>query len=102
MLIRQPGTPASKARPHVIIQHDSTLDAAPKVTVCPLTSQLRGAESLRPFVLPDDGNGLHKPSEVEFDWIYTYPSTFVAKRIGSLDDVTMTHVDEALSLWLDL
>ena len=38
VLISEPGTPASKTRPCVIVQRDSSLEAATKLTVCPLTS----------------------------------------------------------------
>ncbi len=102
VLIREPGTPAGKARPCVVIQRNSTLDGASKITVCAFTSDIRGLATSRPFVLPTSGNGLKKPSQVEVDWIYTHPITFVGERIGELDDVMMDNVDTALRRWLDL
>ena len=102
VLIRQPGTPSSKPRPCVVVQRDVSLAGAMKVTVCPLTTQLRGVEAQRPFVAPDAGNGLRRPSEVQVDWLYTHPIGFLSAPIGSIDQATMREVDRALSRWLDL
>ena len=52
--------------------------------------------------MPDPNNGLRKPSEVEFDWTFTYPMSFVANRIGELDEASMAAVNDAIRLWLDL
>ena len=102
ILIREPNTPAGKARPYVVIQRSSTLDASAKVTGCPLTSQLRGAEGQRPLVVPTNENGLRGPSEVQVDWIYTHRLARVDRIIGQLDDATMRQVDDALRRWLAL
>lgn len=102
MLVREPGSPASKARPCVIVQRNSALDTGTKVSVCPLTSRLRGAAGQRPFVAPTAENRLRVPSEVEVDWIFTYPVERIGETIGSLDQATMSAVDEALRRWLDL
>jgi mRNA interferase MazF len=102
VLIREPGTPASKARPCVIVQRTSTLDDPPKITACPLTSELRGAAGQRPFVAPGPGTGLRRPSEVEIDWIYTHRVDHVGAVIGSVDSATLDLIDIALRRWLDL
>lgn len=102
ILVREPGTPASKARPCVVIQRDSALDEPVKVTACPLTSKLKGAAGQRPFVAPTPENGLRRPSEVEVDWIYTHPIECVGGVIGSIDGPTQAAVDVALRRWLDL
>ena len=102
VLVREPNTPAGKARPYVVIQRSSTLDVSAKVTGCPLTSRLRGSEGQRPFVAPTPENGLRDPSEVEVDWVYTHRLARVDRVIGHLDDATMTQVDEALRRWLAL
>ena len=100
VLVREPNTPAGKPRPYVIVQRDSALDEPVKITGCPLTTHLRGAEGQRPFVAPTPVNGLRDPSEIEVDWIYTHPLDRVAHVIGTLDDATMNAVDEALRRWL--
>jgi mRNA interferase MazF len=102
ILIQEPGTPASKARPCVVVQRESGLAQATKITVCPMTSRLRGAQGQRPFVAPTQHNGLTKPSEVQVDWIYTHPREFLGPRIGALDTATLEQVDMALRRWLNL
>jgi mRNA-degrading endonuclease toxin of MazEF toxin-antitoxin module len=101
-LVRQGGTPAAKARPCVIIQRDSTLPSAAKITCCPLTTELRGPLGGRPQVFPSALNGLEKPSEIEFDWIYTFPLNQFLKRIGELEPPIMDQLILALRRWLDL
>lgn len=102
ILIREPNSPASKARPYVVVQRNSALEASAKVTACPLTSRLRGAVGQRPFVAPTRANGLRLPSEVEVDWIYTHPIDRVGGVIGTVDAPTMNAIDVALRRWLDL
>lgn len=102
VLIREPGTPAAKARPCVIVQRSSTLEESAKITACPLTSELKGAAGLRPFVAPTPGNGLRRPSEVQVDWIYTHLIECVGPVIGSVDQPTLTAIDVALRRWHDL
>ena len=100
--MREQGSPASKARPCVVVQRDSALAVAVKVTVCPLTSQLRGAAGQRPSVAPTGDNRLRAPSEVEVDWIFTHPVERIGEVIGHLDPPTLAQVDGALRRWLDL
>lgn len=102
VLVREPGTPASKARPCVVVQRSSSLPMAAKISVCPLTSRLRGARGQRPFVAPDPGNGLSKPSEVQVDWIYTHEIQYIGGQIGSVDEATLEQIGIALRRWLDL
>ena len=100
--VRQPKTPAAKARPYIIIQRDDTLADATKITGCPLTSHLRGTNGVRPQVMPTPENRLRALSEVEMDWIYTHPIEMVGGLIGRVDEGTMESIDEALRRWLDL
>ena len=102
VLIREPNSPASKARPFVVVQRDSGLDDPTKITACPLTSRLNGLASQRPFVSPSSDNHLSKPSEIQIDWIYTHRIERVDGVIGCLDAATMDAVDRALRNWLHL
>jgi len=102
VLLSAINSPASKPRPCVVIQRDSALAVANKVTVCPLTSRLRGPAGERPFVAPSPENGLRVPSEVEVDWIFTCAIDRVGGVIGRLDDPAMTLIDQALRRWLAL
>ena len=102
ILVREPGTPAAKARPYVVVQRTSALDDPAKVTACPLTTTLRGAAGQRPFVAPTRDNGLRSPSEVQVDWIYTHPIDRIGGVIGEVDRPTLDAIDVALARWLDL
>jgi mRNA interferase MazF len=102
VLIRQSGTPTAKPRPCVVVQRNSALGIAGKVSVCPLTSQLRGTAGHRPFVAPHEENGLRVPSEVQVDWIYTHATEYLGPVIGRIDTATMEQIDIALRRWLDL
>ena len=102
VLVLESNSPASKSRPCVIVQRDSTLAAASKVTLCPLTSTLRGASGQRPSVAPSPENGLKKVSEVQADWVHSFPRDRLGSVIGRLDPPTMRSVDTALRRWLSL
>lgn len=102
VLVREPNTPAGKARPYVVLTRDSALTDATKITGCPLTSRLGGIAGRRPLVTPTADNGLRAPSEVEADWIYTHPIERTDGVIGSLDGPTMNAVDTAVRRWLAL
>ena len=101
-MVREPGTPATKGRPCIVVQRDSTLDDTSKITVCPLTSYLRGALGGRTLVAPSARNGLRKPCEVQFDWIYTHSAERIGGHIGSLEADILDQVDIALRRWLEL
>ena len=102
IIIREPNTPASKARPYVVVQRDITLQNATKITGCPITSTIQGRAGQRPIIVPSDQNGLRHPSEVEIDWTFTHPLERIGGRIGSLDEDTMKAIDMALRRWLEL
>lgn len=102
ILVREPNSPASKARPYIVVQRNSALDDPAKVTACPLTSTLRGPAGQRPLVVPTAENRLRVPSEIEVDWIYTHPIAHIGGVIGHVDKPTLDALDLALLRWLDL
>ena len=102
VLVREPGTPAGKSRPCVVVQRESTLARTSKLTVVPLTSRLRGAQGDRPLVVPSPVNHLTAPCEAQFDWIYTHAEARIGKQIGVLEPEVLDEIDEALRRWLDL
>jgi mRNA interferase MazF len=102
VLVREPATPAAKPRPCVIVQRDAALENPRKVTVCSLTTQLRGPAGQRPLVVPGAESGLRLPSEVQVDWVFTHPIDCIGHVIGRLDEETRDQVDIALRRWLDL
>lgn len=100
--VREPNTPASKARPYIVIQRDDALHFPAKITGCPLTSKLKGAAGQRPLVVPTAENGLRVPSEVEVDWVFTHPVECIDGVVGHVDEGNMRAIDAALRRWLDL
>lgn len=101
VIVQAGGTPASKARPCVIVQRREVTAEILKVTLCPITSRL-GSPHQRPFTAPTLENGILEPSEIEVDWVFTVPVNKVKSRVGTLDVQTMHEVDHALRRWLDL
>ena len=102
VLAREPNSPASKPRPCVVVQNSATIAASTKVTLCPLTTTLIGAAARRPSVAPSPTNGLKQHSEVQADWVYSFPKSSIGPVIGRLDDLTLRELDSALRRWLDL
>jgi len=102
VLARHPNSPASKPRPCVVVQRTSTIEGSDKVTLCPLSSTLIGVAAQRPSVAPSPENGLQRHSEVEADWMFTFPKSSIGPTIGRLDDVTLRELDAALRRWLHL
>ena len=102
VLVRSSTGPATKPRPCLVVQRSSTIDAAPKVTVCPLSSEIRVGTAIRPLINPSSMNGLRRVSQVELDWIYTFWKSDFGDVLGTLDQSEMKHVDAALKPWLDL
>lgn len=91
-----------KPRPVVVVQADSFLEIHPSVTVCPLTTHLRGLRLFRIIVTPDKRNGLEEPSEVMVDKLSSLRRERIGGAIGRLSALDMRAVDEALRRWLAL
>jgi mRNA interferase MazF len=85
-----------------VVTRQSAIPHTSKLTLCPLTSTLKGAEGGRPFVAPGTENGLRSPSEVQIDWIFTLTLKHIGQRIGQLNEATMFEIDTALREWLAL
>jgi mRNA interferase MazF len=96
--IALPGT-YGKPRPALIIQSD-LFDEHPSVTVLPVTGELRDMPLFRVLVEPDEGNGLHKLSQVMIDKAQTVPREKIGETFGRLDDTTMLAVTRALAVFL--
>jgi mRNA interferase MazF len=90
-----------KPRPGLVIQSD-LFEEHPSVTVLPVTSELRGGPLFRITVLPDEKNGLKKPSQVMVDKSQTVPRDKVGETFGQLDDDVMLSVNRALAVFLGI
>jgi mRNA interferase MazF len=89
--------------------HDSScsvlrrwLQAHPSVTLCPLTSTLRQAPLVRIAVEPSGRNGLHKPSQLMVDKLFTVSAVAVGEVVGQLEPQVLVDLDLALRSWLEL
>jgi mRNA interferase MazF len=90
-----------KPRPGLVIQSD-LFEEHPSVTVLPVTSELREGPLFRITVLPDERNGLKKPSQVMVDKSQTVPRDKVGETFGQLDDDAMLSVNRALAVFLGI
>jgi mRNA interferase MazF len=77
------GVYSGKPRPAVVVQADRWLQTHPSVTLCPLTSTLRQAPLVRIAVEPSPRNGLHKPSQLMVDKLFTVPIRLSARWLAS-------------------
>jgi mRNA interferase MazF len=90
-----------KPRPAVVIQSDR-LALRTSVLVCPLTSDLVEAISLRPIVEPSPETGLRTRSQVMVDKISVVEGHQCGARIGQLDPATMERLDASLAFVIGL
>lgn len=90
-----------KPRPALLVQDDA-FEQLPSATVLPITSDVRDLPPLRITVAPGPQSGLKLRSQVQIDKVMTVPRTKLGRRLGALDPVTMTRVDDALRLFLGL
>ena len=51
---------------------------------------------------PTQGNGLHKPSQLMIDKLFTVPMAVIGEVIGVLEPAAMANLDLALRGWLEL
>lgn len=91
-----------KLRPGVIVQHESTLEAAPSVTLCGITTTAVPSNAARVSVMPSPENGLEAPSFVMIDKIASISRQRVRHVFGQLGQDEITAVDYALRMWLEL
>lgn len=100
--VASPGAYSGKPRPAVVVQADRWLQGHPSVTLCPLTSTLRQAPLVRIAVEPSPRNGLHKPSQLMVDKLFSVPILAVGEVVGQLEPDVLVNLDLALRSWLEL
>ena len=88
-----------KPRPALVIQSD-LFNAHPSITILPVTSELRDAPLFRIPVVPNERNGLNKPSQVMVDKPQSVARQKIGTPLGRLDDETMLAVNRALAVFL--
>jgi mRNA interferase MazF len=93
---------STKPRPSLIVQADPFAEHHPTITVCPITTEVRGGTFYRVPIAADADTNLVADSEVEIDLLQAIRRERVGRLIGSASNNTMTLVDQALRRWVDL
>ena len=91
-----------KPRPAVVVQADELGDATTTVLVCPMSSEIREADNLRPVFEPTTGSGLRTHSQVMADKITALRRDRIRRKIGKLDKTARESLDRALLILLGL
>ena len=90
-----------KPRPAVVLQSDLFLNSV-TVVVAPMTSDISDIPFARITVLPNEGNGLRKPTQIMLDKITNLRREKVGKVIGALEKAQIEQVEKALAIFLGL
>ncbi len=90
-----------KPRPALVIQSDAFATTA-TITVLLVSGTLVDAPLIRQTVQASPGNGLAKPSQVQFDKAMSVKREKIGGPIGRLDDEAMLAVTRSLALFLGL
>lgn len=80
----------------MVVQADALGDETTAVIVCPMTSEIRQFERVRPVVLPSARTGVRVPSQIMTDKIVALPRTRIRRVVGSLDSPAHEKLDQAL------
>ena len=84
VLIVAPGT-LGKPRPAVIVQADELGEGTTTVIVCPMSSEVGAAQTLRPVVEPSVANGLRVRSQIMTDKVIALRRDRVRRVVGRLE-----------------
>jgi mRNA interferase MazF len=90
-----------KARPALVVQSDLFADH-PSASVLLMTSTIVAAPLIRIDVDPSDQNGLHTPSQIAIDKMFTVRREKIGGVIGQLEDETMIAVNRAMVVFYGL
>jgi mRNA interferase MazF len=90
-----------KARPALIVQSD-LFASHPSVSLLLMSSEIVDAPLLRITVQPTDQNGLHSPSQIAVDKVFTVKREKVSRVIGQIEDETMMAVNRAMLVFFGL
>ena len=92
------GSEQGGIRPVLIIQNDVGNKFSPTVIVAAITSQHTKANLPTHISLSAQGCGLSKDSVVLLEQVRTLDKKRLKEKMGALDNLFMTRVDEALSI----
>lgn len=92
------GSEQGGIRPVLIVQNDVGNRFSPTVIAAAITSQHSKANLPTHILLRASGSGLAKDSVVLLEQIRTLDKKRLKEKMGSLDTISMTRVDEALTI----
>ena len=102
VLAAGPGAYSSKPRPFLVVQSDLFNEVHPSLSLCPVTSILRGAPLYRVPLDAGEATGLRHPSEVQIDKVQTLRRDRVVEVIGHAPATAMALVDQNMRRWFEL
>jgi mRNA interferase MazF len=91
-----------KPRPVLLLQSDKFHETAAVIVALVTTDQRPLAALFRKPLEPSDQNGLHEPSDVMLDKLFTLPRAKIRKVIGHLPSTEMAEINAMLALLLGL
>ena len=90
------GSEQGGIRPVLIVQNDVGNKFSPTVIAAAITSQKEKSRLPTHINLPSEHCGLAKDSVVLLEQVRTIDKRRLKERMGSLDEVSMGHIDQAL------
>lgn len=90
-----------KPRPALVVQ-SNLFDEHPSTSVLQITSKSAEYPLFRIAVQPTERNGLHAPSHISVDKIFSVKRDRIGAVIGELEDDTMVTVNRAMLVFLGL
>jgi mRNA interferase MazF len=97
------GHEIKKTRPALVIQNDIGNRHSPVTIVAAITSKLSAVPyPVEVVVQPTKGNGLSVASSVQLGQIRSVDRGRLVKRLGKLEPLTMSEVEEAIKISLGL
>ncbi len=102
VVVAAAGGYAGKPRPALVVQSNLFNETHGSVTLCLLTSTLIEAPLFRVLIEPTSTNGLRETSQVMVDKLFSAPRHRIGPVLGEVDTTTMSKVEAALHLWLQL
>jgi mRNA interferase MazF len=102
VLYGERGEYTGKLRPGVVVQRDSTLQDAPSVTLCGLTSFAMPTHRSRIAISPSPDNGLDQHSYVMIDKIVSISRPRIREIVGKMGADEIEMINTGLRRWLEL
>jgi len=96
------GVEQAGTRPVLVVQCDAANERIPSVTIVPLTSNLRAGRFMFTVVVSSSESGLSRDSVILVFHVRTIDKRRLVRKIGHLGSATLSKVDQALAIHLDL